>query len=91
MRTLRWESEARRQFRDSLTYISAQNTAAADHLAEEIARKTNLLCQFPEIGRKGRVARTRELIVHPNFVIIYVIRPKTIDIVRFLHARQHYP
>jgi addiction module RelE/StbE family toxin len=91
MRTLRWEAEARRQYRDTLTYISAQNPAAADHLAIEIADKLNLLLRFPELGRRGRVPRTRELVVHPNYLLIYAARKHTIDVIRFLHARQLYP
>ena len=91
MRTLRWEAEARRQYRDSLTYIGVQNAAAADGLAVEIAHKLDLLLQFPELGRKGRVARTRELVVHPNYLLIYAVKRHTIDVIRFLHARQQYP
>ena len=91
MRTLRWEAEARRQYRDSLTYIAAQNPVAAAKLATEITRKLELLAQFPDFGRKGRVARTRELVVHPNYVVIYVVRKNTIDLIRVLHARQQYP
>ena len=91
MRTLRWDAEARRQYRDSLTYIAAQNAAAADGLALEIAHKLDLLLQFPDLGRKGRVARTRELVVHPNYILIYTVRRHTIDVIRFLHARQAYP
>jgi len=91
MRTLRWEAEARRQYRDSLTYIATQNPAAAEALAEEIAHKLGLLVQFPEIGRKGRVARTRELMIHPNYLVIYVVRKYSVDVIRFLHARQCYP
>jgi addiction module RelE/StbE family toxin len=91
MRTLRWEAEAHRQYRDSLTYISAQNSSAAENLAVEIERKLELLLQFPNPGRKGRVSRTRELVVHPDFVVIYAVRTHTIDVIRFLHARQLYP
>ena len=91
MRALRWEAEARRQYRDSLTHVAAQNAAAADGLALEIAHKLDLLLQFPELGRKGRVARTRELVVHPNYLLIYAVKRHTIDVIRFLHARQQYP
>ncbi len=91
MRTLRWEAEARRQYRDTLTYIASHDAAAAERLGETIEAKLDLLRRFAEIGRRGRVARTRELIVHPNFIVIYAIRRNTIDVIRFLHARQLYP
>lgn len=91
MRTLRWEAEARRQYRDSLSYISDLNPLAADKLAGTVARQLDLVLQFPEMGRKGRILRTRELIVHPNYLIVYAVRARTIDVIRFLHARQIYP
>jgi addiction module RelE/StbE family toxin len=91
MRTLRWEAEARRNYRDSLTYIAAQNVAAAEKLADESEHKLDLILRFPELGRKGRVARTRELVVHPNYVVVYAVRSRTIDVIRFLHVRRLYP
>jgi len=91
MLTLRWEAEASRQFRDTLTYIASHNVAAAEGLDEAIGRKLDLLRQFPESGRPGRVAGSRELVVHPNYVVVYAVKRTTIDIVRFLHVRQLYP
>ena len=91
MRTLRWEAEARRQYRDTLTYIASHDAAAAERLSDAIEAKLGLLARFAEIGRRGRVARTHELIVHPNYIVIYTIRRNTIDVIRFLHARQLYP
>ena len=91
MRNLRWEAEASRQFLDALAYIAAHSPAAAEVLAAEVGDKLSLALRFPEIGRKGRVARTRELVVHPNYIVIYAVRQRTIDVIRFLHTRQRYP
>ncbi len=91
MRKLRWEAEARRQYRDTLTYIASHDAAAAGRLGMAVEERLTLLERFAEIGRPGRVPRTRELIVHPNYIVIYAIRRSTIDIIRFLHARQLYP
>ena len=91
MRTLRWEAEARRQYRDTLTYIASHDAVAAERLGKAIKAKLDLLTRFAEVGRPGRVSRTRELIVHPNYIVIYAIRRNTIDVIRFLHARQLYP
>jgi toxin ParE1/3/4 len=91
MRSLRWEAEARRQYRDSLTYIAAHDTGAAERLDYSVRTKLEALQQFPEIGRPGRIEVSRELVVHPNYIVIYTVRSSTIDIVRFLHVRQLYP
>lgn len=91
MRSLRWEAEAARQFNETLAYIAAVNPDAANSLADEVGNKLELTLRFAEIGRKGRVPRTRELVVHPNYLVIYTVRRNTIDVIRFLHARRQYP
>ena len=34
---------------------------------------------------------TRELVAHPNYVIVYRVSETTVEIVNVLHARQQYP
>ena len=41
--------------------------------------------------RPGRIAGTREAIVHPNYLLIYNIERDAIVITAVLHARQQYP
>ncbi len=46
---------------------------------------------YPEIGRKGRVKGTRELVISQTpLIVIYRIKPKTkhIEILRILHHAQ---
>ena len=45
----------------------------------------------PEIGRIGRAPGTRELIAHPNYLVIYRVLPDAIDVADVVHARQQYP
>ena len=91
MRSLRWEAEAFRQFQDALTHIASQNVTAAEALAATTEKRLGSALRHPEIGRIGRVEGSRELIVHPNYLVIYAVRETTIDVVRFLHTRQQYP
>lgn len=91
MQSLRWEAEAFRQYQDALAYIAAHSVAAAEALDREIAEKLELTLKHPHIGRIGRVAETRELIVHPNYIVVYCVRESSLDVIRFLHARQLYP
>ena len=91
MRVVRWEADARLQYLDILSYITDRNPDAAFWLDQEVSRKLELLRKFPELGRPGRVAGSRELIIHPNYLLIYRIATSTIDVIRMLHARQQYP
>lgn len=41
--------------------------------------------------RPGRVPDTREVVVHPNYVMVYRVESETITILRVLHAAQRWP
>jgi toxin ParE1/3/4 len=58
----------------------------------EIERQIGCLCDFPEIGRLGRLAGTRELVINRTpFIAIYRTRPDSIQILRLLHGAQLWP
>jgi plasmid stabilization system protein ParE len=38
-----------------------------------------------------RIPGTRELVVHPNYLVIYRVAASAIEIINVLHARQQYP
>jgi addiction module RelE/StbE family toxin len=46
---------------------------------------------MPYLFRLGRVAGTREHVVHPNYIVVYQVGNEVIDILRVLHSRQQYP
>ena len=41
--------------------------------------------------RVGRVDGTREMVVRPNYIVVYADHPRTIAILRVLHAAQQWP
>ncbi|WP_412071480.1 type II toxin-antitoxin system RelE/ParE family toxin [Pseudomonas sp. FEN] len=41
--------------------------------------------------KKGRLAGTREIVVLPNYVMVYSITNSSIEILRVMHARQKRP
>jgi hypothetical protein len=43
------------------------------------------------IGRPGRVANTRALVAHPNYVLTYDIAGDLIRILRLLHPARQWP
>lgn len=51
-----------------------------------------VLAEFPQAGRPGRRAGTRELVVpRTPFVVPYRVRGGFIEILRLLHGRQRWP
>ncbi|KQM49738.1 addiction module antitoxin [Pseudomonas sp. Leaf15] len=85
-----WRPEARAELRAILNYIVEHNVAAASLLNEAIEAATTALLQHPYLYRLGRVSGTREIVVHPNYLVIYRITD-WIEILTVLHARQEYP
>ena len=87
-----WTSTAAKDRLDQLLYIEAENPRAALRLDFEIQRQTDLLCDFPEMGRPGRVPDTRELVISRTpYVVIYRARVGNVQILRLLHAAQLWP
>ncbi len=91
MLNLVWDDDALTQFESVLDYIAVQNVDAADRIESLIQERIDRLREFPAMGRPGRVDGTRELVPHPNFIIIYRCDSTTVDILRVLHARRRYP
>jgi toxin ParE1/3/4 len=91
MRNLIWRLEAADQLDAIVGYIADRSPIAAYDLEARIKQSVQRLCETPHIGRPGRVVGTRELIVHPNYVVIYALDEQAITLLRVLHARQQYP
>ncbi|MFM1908695.1 MAG: hypothetical protein RLZZ591_2372 [Pseudomonadota bacterium] len=43
------------------------------------------------LNRPGGAAGTRELVVHPNDLVLYEVGKDMIGALRILHSRQKYP
>jgi toxin ParE1/3/4 len=88
---LRWKVMARRDLLKIIEFIANDNPDAADNLLDEIELKANALRERAELYRAGRKAGTREMVVHPNYFVVYRIKPKEIEILRVKHVAQQYP
>lgn len=86
-----WRAKATNNLTSILDYIGDRNLSAADDLQEAIESATSQLPQHPYLYRLGRVAGTRELVVHPNYVVVYRVATTAIEILTVLHSRQKYP
>lgn len=90
-RKLVWAADARRDLREAISFIADRNATAASRIERIIADGVQRALDFPFAARPGRVAGTRESVVHPNYIIVYRVMEDRVRIVRVLHARQRYP
>ncbi|NJL50366.1 MAG: type II toxin-antitoxin system RelE/ParE family toxin [Bacteroidales bacterium] len=74
------------------THIEADNPRAAIVVDERIAAAARRLVDFPESGRPGRVAGTRELVITGTpYIAAYAVTAEAIRILRVLHGAQRWP
>lgn len=71
--------------------MAQRDEAAALRLRARIDQMIVPVLEHPYIFRPGRVSGTREMVIHPNYVVIYKVASEHIEIVRVLHTRQQYP
>jgi len=71
-------------------FIGLDNPAAAADVVTRLLRATERLGDLPSVGRVGRVADTRELIV-PPYAIVYTVMADTVWILRALHGARKWP
>lgn len=74
-----------------MDYIAQDSPAAALELDLEFEAKAGPLPQHPKLYKAGRMKGTREIVVRPNYVMVYMIEGDTITILRVLHTAQQWP
>ena len=88
--TVRWTATALRDLNALHDYIAGDNPAAAAETVERLLSGIDALERHPEMGRKGRVAGTRELVASP-YVIVYRQRRNLIELVAIIHGARKWP
>lgn len=87
---IEWRPEARVELWQILNYIGDRNLAAAIELNQSIEAAVSALPQHHCLYRVGRVSGTREIVVHPNYLVVYRATDR-VEILAVLHARQELP
>lgn len=89
---IRWLRPAREDALQIADTISVDNPAVAWAVYGHIHVRVEGLADHPEIGRRGRLQGTRELVItRAPYLVIYRLRRETIEILRVLHQRQQWP
>jgi addiction module RelE/StbE family toxin len=88
---VRWADEAVVDLAEIIGYIEVRDPLAAQRLLDDILQTIEQLPLMPSLFRPGRVEGTREIVVRPNYLVVYKAGSDAIDVLRVLHARRKYP
>jgi toxin ParE1/3/4 len=91
MLPIRWRATARNNLAAIVRYIAQDNVPAARHMRDIIEKAVAPTAEHPYLFRPGRVPGTREIVAHPNYIVVYRVTETAIEVLRVLHARQEYP
>jgi toxin ParE1/3/4 len=90
-RALYWNQKALQDRVAIMDYIAEENPVAAIELDIEFENYAEQVQQRPTLYKVGRVAGTREIVVRPNYIMVYRFSKNAIEILRVLHAAQEWP
>jgi len=87
-----WSPRAITHLADLRAHIARDNPNAAGRIATTLLTAVDRLTELPNLGRPGRVAGTRELVVPGTpYVIPYRLLGDRLEIIAVFHGRQKWP
>ncbi len=90
--TIDWHPMARADLAEAMTYIAKEHPEAAYRTHDEISRQTSKLAKHPDMGRPGRLAGTRELVITGTpYIAAYRVSGEAVMILRILHGARRWP
>jgi toxin ParE1/3/4 len=90
--TIVWSPRAIEHLAHLRTSIARDNPKAANRIAGTLLEAVERLAELPNLGRLGRVAGTREVVVPGTpYVIPYRLRGDRLEVIAVFHARQKWP
>ncbi|PLC52414.1 type II toxin-antitoxin system mRNA interferase toxin, RelE/StbE family [Pollutimonas nitritireducens] len=91
MLTITWLSTAKRDLAEIITYIAERSPQAARNIRRHIESALLPVAEHPYLYKPGRISGTREIVAHPNYIIVYKVTYSAIEVMNVVHARQEYP
>ena len=89
---VRWLRKALVNLAAEAEYIAADDSLLALRMFDEVMAKVATLGDFPGLGRPGRVAGTRELVIERYPLLIpYKVKDGEVQVLRVFHTRRKPP
>ncbi len=87
-----WRETARSDLRQIVTYIANEDPHAARRMKIRLEAVVLPLSEHPYLYRRSdRVPGLREIVAHPNYIVLYRVAADCIEVVNVVHARQPFP
>jgi addiction module RelE/StbE family toxin len=87
-----WSQAALRDLQSIAAYIAvAENETVAERMRLRIEQSVLPASDHPYIFRAGRREGTREVVAHPNYIVVYRLMTDRIRVVGVVHTRRKYP
>lgn len=89
---LRWTPLATGHLTAAYDYVARDSVNAADAAIDRILSAVEMLERHHQLGRRGRVPGTRELVITGTpFIVAYRVRAERIEILAVLHGARRWP
>jgi toxin ParE1/3/4 len=86
-----WRATAIEKLSKIVRFIAEHNPTGASNIKSLIEQSVLPTAEHPYLFRPGRVKGTREIVAHPNYVVVYRVMMDRIEVLAVVHARQQYP
>ena len=86
-----WTPEALQDRTDVWDYIAADNPQAAARMDALFSDAAGRLADHPKLGRPGTIPRTRELVPHESYRLVYEISGETVWLLALVHTARKWP
>lgn len=89
---VRWLRRALENLDDEAAYIAKDSRRIAAEFVLHMRDSAAVLAGHPNMGRPGRIAGTRELVVTRfSYILPYRVRGGTVEILRVFHTARKWP
>ena len=87
-----WLESAETDLVDIIEYIAQFNVSAAEQMWDLLRESVLLLAHQPFLYRQSeRIPDLREIVAHPNYIVLYRVNENSVEIVNIVHARRQFP
>lgn len=89
---VKWLARALANLTDEADYIAKESPANAKAFFMHVVACVEQLREHPHLGRAGRVAGTRELVIsNYPYIVPYRIKSGSVEILRVFHTSRAWP